>query len=163
MLEKIKSYLKIENTFCDTKGALQELIKNDILSRNDNILYTKIINSGKNLKDSVEYCYNEYLQEYIKQHGQVNGGVGGCDSDIVAMAIHYFDEDSIQKYSKEQTKKEKENKEDKEKTIPVKTISKPAKKVTESTISKNQATLFDTDKKEENKEKFSFGSLFDID
>lgn len=173
MKARIENLLKVEKINCDLNGGLQELIKQDVLSRNDNVLYEKIIKSGKNLKDAVEYCYNEYLQEYIKKNGRTNGGVGGSDSEIVAMAIHYFDEESIAKFTKEKSK---------EHAIPSSSAPTPkAKAKTTKTSCKTEkqpnsvvnadeikyGSLFDdepkpTTKKTEEK-KISFGSLFDFE
>ena len=151
-------------------------------AKSDSLFAETLKKPNKSIKECVQYIYGE-LCDVAKQERTGNTAVlGVCDSDVLDMAVHYYDEDDIkikpiQKKAEVKTavaktggKKETKTEEKKEEKKPVKknplleSLKKPAPKKEDKPKLTDIKPKSQDSKKETEKEKPNdfVGSLFDF-
>ena len=75
------------------KEQLMELLKN--AAKKDESVDRNLKKKNKSIDECCEYITNEVMEKYTKSNGRKNGGMFVSDDEVLSMAIHYYDEDSI--------------------------------------------------------------------
>ena len=82
------------------KEQLLALLKE--AAKKDESVAKNLKKKNKSIDECCEYIVQEMYKKYTEQKGNKNGGIGATDDEVLGIAIHYYDEDSI-KVKKENT------------------------------------------------------------